>query len=159
MKINAIGKVRIGAEIDYYDDGVLTFDPEKVLVKLKHYFDNVKVDLTDYSRQRLEKIIKIEKERGQELNHSDVIKQMLANNRRNGPIFRFKIQHRDDAKIIGSVQRYAITFRSEQKIDNLMEQKIVAFLKSIEYGEIYSFENTSLFCKKSRNIKGKWLLS
>jgi uncharacterized protein YecE (DUF72 family) len=146
------------AEINYDDNEVLTFDPEKVLKRIKLFFDKVEIDTTDYSRKRLERTIKLANEEAEEPSRSDIINQILANNRRIGPAFRFKVFLDGETEVSGNVSRYLVKFSVNHEFSNENEKLLANFLKSLNYGSISSFTETDLFCVPCKKIKGQWLL-
>ncbi len=150
--------MRIAAEIKYWSDEVLTFDPEKVLGKLREIFPQMEVDTLDYSLDELERFIKYANEKIPEPNRSRMINSMRGKNWANGPSFRFQIDIDENSKLNGYAKRYTIAFLSESEIDSDTENKIINFLKSLKYGTIRSNTKTEYFCKPDENHQDHWLL-
>lgn len=151
--------MRIEAAIDYWGDDVLTFDPEKVVVRLKSYFDEVVIDPKDYSYDELERFIKYADEKIEEPNRSKMIASMKGKSRTNGPAFKFKIPLENNVVVTGVAARYRVEFNCEQDFDAKVEKRIVEFLKSLKYGEIRSNTQTNLFGELSETFENHWLLS
>lgn len=150
--------MRIGISIDYWADEVLTFDPEKILFKLKKYFPQVEIDKTDYSRKEVERVTKFANENISEPDRSKMINQVHGKNRANGPAFLFKIPINENIQINGRVQRYSISFKSEEDFNLETEKTIIDFLKSLKYGKIESDTKTENFINSDKDSKKCWLL-
>jgi hypothetical protein len=148
----------IEASIEYWDENVLTFDPEKVAIRLRKYFTQVLIDPKDYSMDELERFIKYANENIEEPNRSRMISSMRGKNWANGPTFRFKIPLENEIEITGHTKRYRIAFESKQDIDSETEKTIIDFLKSLKYGEIRSDTQTKYFGKLHEDYKDRWLL-
>lgn len=150
--------MRIEANIEYWDDNVLTFDPEKVIGKLRKYFPQTIVDPKDYSMDELERFIKYANDNVSEPNRSRVIASMRGKNWANGPTFRFRILGESEREITGYAKRYCVAFESKQDIDFKIEKAIIEFLKSLKYGEIRSNTQTKHFCKPQNDFRDYWLV-
>lgn len=150
--------MRIELRIKYWTDEILTFDPEKVLDRLKKYFLHVDIDPKDYSQEELERFVDHANKNIEEPTRSIVINQMQGKNRTNGPVFRFKIVLNKKTEITGFTNRYHIEFKSEEEFDSNSEKIIIDFFKSLNYGQIISNKQTTFFSKASERITGEWLL-
>lgn len=150
--------MRIEASIDYWDESVLTFDPEKVVVRVRDYFPQVVIEPKDYSMDELERVTKFANENFEEPRRSKIITSIRGKNWTNGPSFRFKTPLENEIEITGYSQRYCIAFESKRGIDLEIENTIIDFLKSLKYGEISSDTETNNFCKPHEDQKEHWLL-
>lgn len=149
--------MRIESNIEYWDERVLTFDPEKVLQRLAKIFSQTEIDPLDYSFDELERSMQRANESIAEPNRTRMIESMKQKNWTNGPVFKFKIKI-DDLEITGYAKRYTTAFLTKTRIDDATETKIVEFLKSLEYGLIRSDTQTRYFSKPDEDFKGRWLL-
>ncbi len=150
--------MEIEVSIDYWGEEVLTFDPEKVLWRLKNYFQQIEIDPIDYSFDELERFITYSNEKVYEPTRSMVIASRKGKNRTSGPVFRFQIPVTDKLKIKGYAKRYTVAFNFEWIADEALEEKIIVFLKSLNYGEIRSDTQTKKFCIPHKELKNNWTL-
>ncbi len=149
--------MRIEAIIDYWEENVLSFDPEKILIRLRNFFPQVETDWIDQSRYRLERFFQTVKEKDLEPPLIIVEKKWEVFSR-NTPTFKFKLLTEPNIEITGLCNRWRIEFESQQKIEAETEKTIIEFLKSIRYGEIRSNIQTDFFCKIDEDNKNYWIL-
>lgn len=149
--------MRIEMWLNYWNDEVLSFNPEKIMVRLRKYFPQVETDWKDQSRFQFEKFLQNVKEKGLEP-PVFIIEDKWRLLAENSPTFLFKILTEKNIEITGLVNRWRIEFESKQKIDSETEKIIIDFLKSLQYGEIKSNTQTEYFCRPLENYKDFWLL-
>lgn len=128
--------MRISATIDYWGEGVTTFDPEKVLTRLESWFPQIIIDSTDYGQAEVERITLFAKSNFPENRYLEMSRQIQEKNRRNGPVFQFSIELEGGEKINGYAKRYEVAFNSENEINNSIKQTIYQFLKTLSNAEI-----------------------
>jgi hypothetical protein len=150
--------MQIWLTIDPHGDGVLTFDPGKVLDRLAEYLPEADIDPIDYGWEEIEKITKLANEQCAEPTRSTIINQIVGKNRRNGPTYKFRIATREAAEINGHARRYSIRFACDKVFNAAAEKKIIEFLKSLKYGEISSDTKTEYFCVPDEPSNTKWFL-
>jgi hypothetical protein len=149
--------MRIEIWLNYWSDEVLSFNPEKVIIRLRKYFPQVETDWKDQSRFWFEKFFQSVKEKG--LEPPDfIIEDKWRLFAANSPTFLFRILTETNTEITGLSNRWQIEFESKQKFDSDTERTIIDFLKSLEYGKIKSNTQTEYFCRPHENIKDFWLL-
>jgi hypothetical protein len=149
--------MRIEIWIDYWEEGVLSFNPEKVLIQLRKYFPQVEIDWTDQSRVSLERFFEIAHEKGLTPPPMIVEKHWELFSQ-NTPTFKFKFLTGTNTEITGLSSRWRIEFELERKVDSETEKTIIDFLKSLNYGEIRSNARTEYFCQPHKDFKDYWLL-
>lgn len=149
--------MRIESWINYWDEGFLTYNPEKIRGVFFEIFPTAVFDKTNFARFHLERFLQAVKEK--ELNPPEFIidkKWELAF--QNGPVFKFEIPLESDKKIRFSASRYRVTFESDSGFNDEIENKIIDFLKSLKYGRIRSNQRTENFTEPCEDFKDYWKL-
>ncbi len=149
--------MRIESYISYWKSNGLSFNPEKIIVRLrKEYFPELETDWKDQSRIYFERFFENIKKKS--LEPPDFVVESKWNLfSSNSPTFLFTISLKT-LNINGNVNRYVINFETEKKFDLETEKKIINFLTSLKYGDIKSDTKTKYFCKQNENYKNYWNL-
>jgi hypothetical protein len=151
--------MEIEAKIDYWGESFATFDPEKVAVRLIKTFPKVKVDFVDLSRDEVARFIYYaENHKIAEPIRIRMEEQLNQKAARNGPIYKFKLEFPPNTVITGYIKRYRVSFKSEQELNEDIENQVVQFLESLKLGKITSDRPTKLFCRFSPDVPQEWLL-
>jgi hypothetical protein len=127
----------IEVEIPYWGPQVATFDPEKVLWRLREQFPEAEIDPTDWAEREVASLDAYLEERAVRLDQKDTMKsQIRGKARRNGPVYRFKLTDKLGAVIEGYSSRYRVVFRSAHDIDEGFRSRITDFLRSLGLGNL-----------------------
>ena len=128
--------MRIASSINYYSDDVATFDPEKVIERLRAAFPEAEVDPTDRSAEDVERVrqfVESQADADSELREQQgaLLAQARFKARHNGPVYSFRL-----ADIYGTASRYHVPFHCQTEIHPSVRKRIVAFLKSLKLGRV-----------------------
>ncbi len=128
--------MNIEAVIDYWGPGVATFDPEKVLWRLKEHFPEAEIDTADRAELEVASLDAFVEQQQFEPQTKDTMRrQIRGKSRRNGPVYQFNLT--DGGVLIeGRSSRYCVTFRSDQDIEGELRRRIVGFLESLNLGRL-----------------------
>lgn len=149
--------MRIESYISYWEEGFLTFNPEKIREELFEQFPKAVFEKTNFSRVAIEKFLKIVEERI--LEPPDfIIDSYWEQSFRNGPVYKFEIPIENQQKIKITIKRYRVSFESDFEFDDETEFKIISFLRSLKYGRIISDIKTKNFSETVENFKDYWKL-
>jgi hypothetical protein len=130
--------MNIEAVIEYRGSAVATFDPEKVIWRLKQHFPEANIDLTDWAEREVASLDLFLEERSIDPDAKQTMRsQIRGKARRNGPVFRFKFADRHGAAIEGYSSRYRVVFRSTDDVEEACVQRITDFLRSLELGNLF----------------------
>lgn len=149
--------MKIESSINYWESNGLSFNPEKILIRLKkECFPELKADWKDQSRIHLESFFNTVKEK--KLTPPDfIVESKWKLFSANSPTFLFTVPSKKQ-QIEGNVSRYLIEFKSKENFILETEDKIIEFLESLNYGKIKSDTKTELFCIANKNFKNYWNL-
>jgi hypothetical protein len=127
----------IAVEIPYWGPQVATFDPEKVLCRLKEHFPEAEIDPTDWTEREVASLNAYLQERAITARHKDPMRsQIRGKARRNGPLYRFRLTDGSGAEIQGYSSRYRVVFRSDHDINEVFRRRITDFLRSLGLGNL-----------------------
>jgi hypothetical protein len=125
--------------LDYSRNGVVCFDPERIMLRLLDEFSEASTDWEDHAAAELQSMIAFV-QGGRNLVSSEHGKQMVAPIRRrtwqNGPAFLFTLDVESHAKIKGWVRRYRIGFESEAEMAEDLHHRVVRFLEGLGIGAV-----------------------
>jgi hypothetical protein len=126
---------RISLELSYWTDFVGTFDPWKVLWRIKKTFPSAAIDTTDHQEVRLNRELEgWARNDIPEPTRQTLIGQSKRLYRDNGSTYRFEIPCGLEASINGCVRRYSVSFNLPPDTPPEMRQSIITFLASLELG-------------------------
>jgi hypothetical protein len=129
--------MNIQAEIKYWGLEVATFDPEKVLQRLKEQFPEADIDTTDWAESEVASLDSFLERRSVPAETSDAMRRQIRRKAvRNGPIYKFKLTDGDGISIEGYSSRYRVVFRSANDIDQKFCGRIIDFLRSLGLGNL-----------------------
>ena len=149
--------MEIDSDIDYWGDGFLTYNPDKIRDLLFEYFPEAVFDKTNYARQNIETFF--EKAEQQNYNPPDfVIDARWKIAFQNGPVYKYEIPLDENRKIDVMLKRFSINFRADFDFDDETEFKIIEFLKLLKYGTIMSDRQTKNFVEAVED-RNRWKLS
>lgn len=149
--------MRIESEIDYWDDGFLTFNPDKIRDIFFENFPEAIFNKTNLARQNIENFF--EKAEEQNYNPPDfVIDAKWKVAFQNGPVYKYEIPFDENKKIIVTLKRFGITFEADFDFDEALEIRIIEFLKLLRYGKIISEKQTINFSEAIEN-RNYWKLN
>lgn len=129
--------MELWAYIDPHGPGVVTFDPGKVLQRIKDVFPGMTCDYHDHAMARLDSLQQffrdyaVPDERRQTME-----RQTRHSTAENGPVYLFAIERPDGSVITGSTRRYRTTFRTATLFDPSMEAQLIALLRGFKVGFI-----------------------
>ncbi len=127
----------IQAVIKYRERSVATFDPEKVVMRLKDHFPEAEIDTTDRAQQEVASLDSfLEKRPIAPETKETMRRQIRGKARRNGPVYRFGLVDGQGTAIEGHSSRYRVAFRSVHDIDEGLRRRIRDFLRSLELGTL-----------------------
>jgi hypothetical protein len=127
----------IEVEIPYWGPQVGTFDPEKVLWRLKEQFPTAEIDRTDWAEREVASLDTYLEERAVPPEQKDTMRRQIRGKaQRNGPVYRFKLSDGFGAEIEGYSSRYRVVFRSSHDIDECFRSRITDFLRSLGLGNL-----------------------
>jgi hypothetical protein len=129
--------MNIEVVIKYRGPGVATFDPEKVLWRLKEQFPEAEINTTDWAEREVASLDSFLEERAIAPETKETMrKQIRGKARRNGPVYKFKLVDGKGATIEGQSSRYRVVFRSAHDIEETFRQQITDFLRGLELGNV-----------------------
>ena len=125
--------MQIVCALKYSSDDVVTFDPEKVIAKLRVAFPEAEVDPADQAAAEVERVRQFAESESDADPHvrSTMLRQIQGKARRNGPVYSFGL-----AGVTGTAGRYSVSFLSDTEIELSLRQRIVAFLESLGVGTV-----------------------
>ncbi len=127
----------IEAAIKYWGPEIATFDPEKVLWRLKGQFPQADIDTTDWAEREVASVDSFLEQRSMAPETRDQLrKQIRGKARRNGPVYRFKLADGDGNPIEGYSSRYRVVFRSAHNVEEGFRRRIADFLQSLGLGDL-----------------------
>jgi hypothetical protein len=130
--------MNIQAVIEYRGSTVATFDPEKVIWRLKEHFPEANIDTTDWAQREVASLdLFLEGRSIDPETKQTMMRQIRGKSRRNGPVFRFNFADGHGAAIEGYSSRYRVVFRSADDVEEACRQRITAFLRSLELGSVF----------------------
>jgi hypothetical protein len=129
--------MNIEVEIPYWGPQVATFDPEKVLWRLKEQFPEAAIDRTDWAEREVASLDAFLDERAVPPVQKDTMKRQIRGKaRRNGPVYKFKLTDGLGPEIEGYSSRYRVVFRSANDIEEGFRSRITDFLRSLGLGNL-----------------------
>ena len=128
--------------INYWSEGVLCFDPEKVLARLEKALPSLVIDPTDWAEREVEQVTRhIQSRQLEDEARQVMLRQIKGKSRRNGPVFQFRMVTDDGTTIDGHVSRYSMWIRMPAQIAPAYQGKIVDVFNSFGAGEIHIDES------------------
>lgn len=128
--------------INYWSEGVLCFDPEKVLAKFAKAFPSLVVDPTDWAEREVEQVARdIQSLQLADETRQVMLRQIKGKARRNGPVFTFRWMTDNGTTVEGHVSRYSMWIRMSAEIAPTYQATIVNVFKSFGAGEIQISES------------------
>ena len=129
--------MNIQVVIKYWESGVATYDPEKVLWGLKEHFPEAEIDTTDWAQREVDSLDSFLDQRSLAPETKQTMsRQIRGKARRNGPVYRFRLTDGGGAVIEGYSSRYRVVFRSAHGVDEGFRSRITEFLRSLELGNL-----------------------
>jgi hypothetical protein len=123
--------------IEYSGPQVATFDPEKVLWRLKDQFPEADIDTTDWAEREVTSLDFFLAQRSIAPAKKDQMRsQIRGKARRSGPVYKFKLADGDGNTIEGCSSRYRVAFRSAYDIEEGFRRRITDFLRSLGLGDL-----------------------
>lgn len=123
--------------LDYWSDGVLCLDPEKVLVKLKQVFPTLEADLTDWAEREVQQLAeRLQPSDASDATKETMLRQIRGKQRRNGPVYHFRIPQTNEPELTGMVSRYGMHLRAAGELASERQAQIVALLESFGAGRV-----------------------
>lgn len=148
--------MRIECEIGYWDDGFLTFNPDKIRELLFEHFPEAIFDKTNHSRLHIERFLERCKQKN--LEPPDfVVDARWKIAFLNGPVYIYEIPFEEARNVVVTLRRFRITFEADFDFDEATELKIIEFLKLLEYGTLLSSRQTKNFTETVEN-RNYWKL-
>ena len=127
---------RLDVRLDFWDDGVVAFEPAKVLRRLQRAFPQAEIDPTDHQQTRLlrelegwSRGVPDPKVREQ------LVRQSWGLYRTNGPTYRFVIPFPSGHRVTGAVRRLSVGFALPPGLPPAAREQLAAFLRSLRPGE------------------------
>jgi hypothetical protein len=128
----------LGARIDYWGKDVATFDPEKVLRRLREVFPAACIDWTDLAEKEVASLDQyLERSEASPEVKDTMRRQIRGKARSNGPCYGFRLDDGDGHPIEGRAGRYSVYFRSEEIVDEETRRRLIDFLKSLSLGKLH----------------------
>jgi hypothetical protein len=130
------GTKSIDLSISYWTNAVGTFDPWKVVCRIKNRFPDTVIDRTDHQQVRLQRELafwnshEMPEERRQSL-----IRSSSCNARDNGPSYRVEIPFGLTQPVLGWARRYSVRFQVPAEAPDSVLDALETFLKSLDLGE------------------------
>ena len=149
--------MRIESWIYYWDEGFLTFNPEKIRGVFFEHFQEAIFEKTNFARSHLERFLQNVKEKKLETPEF-IIDKYWELAFQNGPVFKFDIPLENDLKIKVTMSRYRVSFDSDSEFSEEIENKVIEFLKLLKNGCIRSNQQTKNFVKPCNDYKDSWKL-
>jgi hypothetical protein len=129
--------MNIEVEIPYWGPQVATFDPEKVLRRLKEQFPEAEIDPTDWAEREVASLDAFLEQRCVPPETKDAMRRQIRGKaRRNGPVYRFKLADGVGTAIEGYSSRYRVVFRSAHDVEEECRSRIADFLRSLGLGNL-----------------------
>jgi hypothetical protein len=151
--LNSGDVMNIRAVIEYWGPGVATFDPGKVLWRLKQQFPEAEIDPTDWAEREVDSLDSFLEQRSIGLETKETMRSQIRGKAlRNGPVYRFKLADRDGVAIEGVSSRYCVAFRSTHDIEEAFRQRITDFLQSLAWMSPLSLVTSSGSTPKASEI-------
>lgn len=130
--------MRIGVRLNYWSEFVGTFDPLKVVARIRRDFPEAIVDPTDYDAEKLKRDLKVMEsipfEVIPEERRAVMIRQVTHTAQQDGPTFRFEIPTAA-GPVKGQARRYSVMLDLPDGLDNDVRGRFEAFLKGLRLGE------------------------
>ncbi len=129
--------MEISVAIDYWSEGVLCFDPEKVVTKLIDVFPTLEVDPTDWAEVEVQKVAgNLQPSDAAASVKETMLRQIRGKARRNGPVFNFKLVTDEGSVLTGRANRYSVAVRSASSINAECQRRLVALFESFKAGTV-----------------------
>jgi hypothetical protein len=123
------------AVLDYWGVEVGTFDPEKVLARMRSAFPQLTSDFHDHANDEVENVVKSLKGNcASESTEAAIKRQIQGKTRRNGPVYRFKIRFDSGELIEGMTSRYSVQFTLPDNANSATLGQIENFLRELDLG-------------------------
>ncbi|MEQ1830447.1 MAG: hypothetical protein ABL921_31100 [Pirellula sp.] len=127
----------LGLDLDYWDDSVGAFEPEKCINRVCAAFKDVDVDVDKTDHQEI--IMTREVERWiatveDERQRDQLIFQSKRLYRANGPTYRFVIRFGDGHEVHGTARRLYFYLRFNPSLPNEIVTRLRQFLLSLSLG-------------------------
>ncbi len=140
--------------------GVVTFDPPKVMDRIKEAFPTFTTDRRNYAQEDFDRARQSLIERGiPEDRRRRLEAQLRGKVERNGPSYHFEIEGLHGTRIMGSVRRYRTTFRSTIPMDAALQEAVIQVLRTFQVGIIQCDTQTEIFVTPSQAYPGLWELA
>jgi hypothetical protein len=123
-------------ELDFWDDSVGAFEPEKVLRQLQRAFPGVEIDPTDHQRVRLLRELEFWSQGGRESEvRETLVRQSWGLYQTNGPTYRFVVPFPSGHRVGGGARRLSVYFRLPPDLPPEHREQLLTFLRSLRMGE------------------------
>ena len=120
-------------ELDWWDDSVGAFEPEKVLRQLRREFPDLEIDPTDHQRVRLLRELEFWSTLGAELRET-LVRQSWGLYQTMGPTYRFAIPFPFGHRVTGGARRMSVSFKLPVAFPREYREQVLAFLQSLQMG-------------------------
>ena len=125
---------RLSLELDFWDETIGAFEPQKVITRLHEAFPNAEIDLTDHLRRRL--LFELDywplNDCGDRYN--TLVRNSWHLYQTCGPSYHFAIVF-PSGRVTGSARRLSIEFLVPVRMPTAEQESLIAFLRSLRMGE------------------------
>jgi hypothetical protein len=126
----------LGLELNFWDDNIGAFEPEKVVRQILRVFPQTQVDPTDHQEVRLQRELAFWAEGEREGSLRDnLIRQSKRCYRTNGPTYRFQITLADAFQVTGTARRLSVAFHVPKNAPAELREQLWTFLRSLHMGK------------------------
>ena len=127
---------RLAIDLDFWDDAIGAFEPEKVLRQLEVAFPAAEIDPTDHQQVRLLRELESWGQGGREPElREKLVRQSWHLYQTNGPTYRFAVPFPTGQRVSGSARRLSVCFRLPSGLPAECRDQLLAFLRSLRMGE------------------------
>jgi hypothetical protein len=146
--------------IDVDGPDIVTFDPAKVLRRIKDHFPNFQSDYSNHAYRELDVLAQYF------IDHAtpDAARQPIQDELRHkvariGPVYTFTISVPDGTPIQGVVNRYTTSFRTTSTFDLALQEALIRFLCAFQVGFLTCDRQTPYFTVGSSIYPTLWELN
>jgi hypothetical protein len=152
--------MNITLNIDFDGPEIVTFDPAKVLRRIRDHFPGFQSDYSNHAYRELDVLAQYFIDHATPNTARQPIQEQLRNKvARIGPVYTFTIDGLDGTPIQGVVNRYTTSFRIASTFDLALQETLIHFLRAFQVGFLTCNRQTPYFTVASSIYPTLWELN
>lgn len=117
-------------------DVVCSFDPTKVIARLRVQFPDAEVDPTDYGWRDYQSFLRM----GLSEEQSSALGVAAADARRRGPIWKFRVPSPAGGWVLGHAERHHVSFVADGPFPEPLRSQLLRFMEGLRFAPCVSVE-------------------